>query len=58
MIIQNPKTKQQLLQFIQSLKSPQFAYVDVLSKDDKHQVIEQFNKMLRKGPFTVLLIKD
>lgn len=58
MIIQNPKTKQQLLQFIQSLKNRQFAYVDVLSKDDKHQVNEQFNKMLRKGPFTVLFIKD
>ena len=58
MIIQNPKTKQQMLQLIQSLKNPQFAYVDVLSKDNKQEVTKQFDTMLRKGPFTVLFIRD
>lgn len=58
MIIQNPKTKQQLLQFIQSLKTPQFAYVDVLSKDDKQQVLKEFDAKVRQGPFTVLFIRD
>ena len=58
MIIQNPKTKQQMLQLIQSLKNPQFAYVDVLSKDNEQEVTKQFDTMLRKGPFTVLFIRD
>lgn len=58
MIIQNPKTKQEMLRFIQTLKNPQFAYVDVLSKDDKQQVIKQFDAKVRQGPFTVLFIRD
>lgn len=58
MIIQNPKTKQQLLRFIQSLKSPQFAYVDVLSRDDKQQVTKEFDAKVRQGPFTVLFIRN
>jgi hypothetical protein len=58
MIVQSPKTKQQLLRFVQSLKSPKIASVDVLSRDDKASVQKEFDAMLRHGSFSVLFIKD
>ena len=58
MIVQSPKTKQQLLRFVQSLKSPKIASVDVLSRDDKASVQKEFDAMLRNGSFSVFFIKD
>ena len=58
MIVQSPKTKQQLLRFVQSLKSPKIASVDVLSRDDKAIVQKEFDAMLRHGSFSVLFIND
>jgi len=58
MIVQSPKTKQQLLRFVQSLKSPKIACVDVLSRDDKASMQKEFDAMLRQGSFSVLFIKD
>ena len=57
MIVQSPKTKQQLLRFVQSLKSPKIASVDVLSRDDKASVQKEFEAMRRQGSFSVLFIK-
>jgi len=58
MIVQSPKTKQQLLRFVQSMKSPKIASVDVLSRGDKASMQKVFDAMLRQGSFSVLFIKD
>jgi len=58
MIVQSPKTKQQLLRFVQSLKSPEFAPMEERSRDDKASVQKEFDAMLRQGSFSVLFIKD
>ena len=57
MIVQSPKTKQQLLRFVQSLKSPKIASADVLSREDKASFQKEFEAMHRQGSFSVLFIK-
>lgn len=58
MIVSNPSNKTDLVKFIQSLRRPKMTYVDVLSKDDRSKVMNEFDTLLRGGPFSVILIRD
>lgn len=53
-----PKTKFELGKTITSMKSVEFEIVDVFSKDDKRNLNQVFDKMIRKGAFSVILIRE
>ena len=53
-----PKTKIELTKTITSMKSVEFEIVDVFSKDDKRNLNQVFDKMIRKGAFSVVLIRE
>lgn len=57
--IQSPKTKIQLVSVIQKLPTKtKFDVVEVFSSADKAEVIKQFEKHLKQGHFTILMIGD
>ena len=57
--IQLPKTKFQLVSSIQKLPiNIQFDVVEVFSSADKPDVIKQFDKHLKQGHFTILMIGE
>ena len=57
--IQSPKTKTQLVSLIQKLPTKtKFDVVEVFSSADKPEVIKQFEKHLKLGHFTILMIGD
>ena len=57
--IQSPKTKIQLVSLIQKLPTnTKFDVVEVFSSADKPEVIMQFDKHLKQGHFTILMIGE
>ena len=55
--IQSPKTKIQLVSLIQKLPTnTKFDVVEVFSSADKPEIINQFDKHLKQGHFTILMI--
>ena len=55
--IQSPKTKIQLVSLIQKLPTnTKIDVVEVFSSADKLEVIKQFDKHLKQGHFTILMI--
>lgn len=53
-----PPTKIELVKNIQSLKSPTIEVIEVFSRNDKPKLNSQFDKMVTKGNFTVIFIKE
>lgn len=58
MISSNPKNKIELVKRIQSMKNPKFNYLDVVSKDEKSKLTQQFDKLIRSGSFSVVSIQE
>jgi|TARA_B110000858_G_C17529130_1_gene348388 hypothetical protein len=58
MISSNPKNKIELVKRIQSMKNPKFNYLDVVSKDEKSKLTQQFDKLIRSGSFSVVFIQE
>ena len=57
--IQSPKTKIQLVSLIQKLPTnTKFDVVEVFSSADKPEVIKQFDKHIKQGHFTILIIGE
>ena len=57
--IQTPKTKFQLVSLIQKLPTnTKFDVVEVFSSADKPEIIKQFDKHLKHGHFTILMIGE
>mgnify|MGYP006102272719 CR=1 FL=1 len=53
-----PKSKSQLIKSIQSLKNPQIEVIEVFDRTDKTKLNQQFDKMISKGNFTVIFLKE
>ena len=54
---QSPKTKTQLVSLIQKLPTNvKFDVIEVFSSADKPEVIKEFDKNLKQGHFTILMI--
>ena len=58
MISSNPKNKIELVKRIQSMKNPKFNYLDVVSKDEKSKLTQQFDKLIRSGSFSIVFIQE
>jgi len=53
-----PPTKIELVKNIQSLKSPSIEVVEVFGRSDKTKLNLLFDKMVNKGNFSVIFIKE
>ena len=40
------------------MKNPKFNYLDVVSKDEKSKLTQQFDKLIRSGSFSVIFIQE
>jgi hypothetical protein len=56
--INTPSNKSQLIKSIQSLKNPQIEVIEVFDRSDKSKLTQQFDKMISKGNFTVIFLKE
>lgn len=56
--IKTPSNKSQLIKSIQSLKNPQIEVIEVFDRSDKSKLTQQFDKMISKGNFTVIFLKE
>ena len=53
-----PKNKHELARAILSLKNPKIDVFEVLSINDKQQVTRLLTQHARRGPVTVILLRD
>ena len=53
-----PKNKHELARAILSLKNPKIDVLEVLSINDKQQVTRLLTQHARRGPVTVILLRD
>ena len=53
-----PKNKHELAKAILSLKNPKIDVLEVLSINDKPQVTRLLDQHARRGPVTVILLRD
>ena len=53
-----PKNKHELAKAILSLKNPKIDVLEVLSINDKPPVTRLFDQHARRGPVTVILLRD
>ena len=53
-----PKNKHELAKVILSLKNPKIDVLEVLSINDKPQVTRSLDQHARRGPVTVILLRD
>lgn len=53
-----PKSKFELIKSIQSLRQPKIEVVEVLDRNDKQKLNQHFDKMIVKGNFTIILIRE
>lgn len=51
-------SKSELLRNIQSLKNPTIEVIEVLERGDKLKLNSLFDMMLRKGNFSIILIRE
>ena len=56
--VQTPKTKQDLVKSIQAIPRMEFEVIDMGSQRDKQNVIRSLDKMVSKGPISVILIQE
>ena len=53
-----PKNKSDLIKSLQSMNNPKIEVVDINSRSDKTKVTQTFDKMIFKGSFSVIFIKE
>ena len=53
-----PKNKSDLIKSLQSMTNPKIEVVDIISRSDKTKVTKTFDKMIVKGSFSVIFIKE
>ena len=53
-----PPSKIELVKSIQSLKQPKIEVVEVIERKDKSKVSYLFDRMMMKGNFSVIFIKE
>ena len=53
-----PKNKHELARAILSLKNPKIEVIEILSAKDKQQVTRLLDQHARRGPVTVILLRD
>jgi len=53
-----PKSKSELIKSIQSIPNPKIEVIDVFDRSDKQKLNQHFDKMIVKGHFSVILIKE
>jgi len=53
-----PPTKLELIKNLQSLKSPQIEVLEVMSRSDKIKLTTQFDKMISKGNFSIIFVRE
>ena len=56
--VQTPKTKQDLLKSIQAIPRMDFEVVEMGSQRDKQNVIRSLDRLVSKGPVSVILIQE
>ena len=56
--ITTPKTKSELLKSIQTLKNPNITVIEVLNKSYRKDVIQHVDKVLSRGKFSIIFIKE
>ena len=56
--VQTPKTKQDLVKSIQAIPRMEFEVIEMNSQRDKQNVIRSLDKMVSKGPISVILIQE
>ena len=56
--ITTPKTKSELLKSIQTLKNPNITVIEVLNKSYRKDVIQHVDKVLSRGQFSIIFIKE
>ena len=53
-----PPTKLELIKNLQSLKSPQIEVLEVMGRSDKNKLTTQFDKMISKGNFSIIFVRE
>ena len=53
-----PPTKLELIKNLQSLKSPQIEVLEVMGRSDKIKLTTQFDKMISKGNFSIIFVRE
>jgi hypothetical protein len=56
--VQTPKTKQDLVKSIQSIPRMDFSVIEMGTQRDKQSVISSLDRMVSKGPVSVILIQE
>lgn len=50
-------SKNQLIKIIQTLRNPKVDVLEVWDKSDRSKLIQQFDKMIPKGNFTIIFVR-
>jgi uncharacterized protein (DUF2344 family) len=50
------KSKVDLMRFIQRLIRPSVHSLDVSNKDDKTELMKEFDRQIKKGPMTIIFV--
>ena len=53
-----PKNKSDLMKSLQSMNNPKIEVVDINRRSDKTKVTQTFDKMIVKGSFSVIFIRE
>lgn len=53
-----PPSKIELVKNIQSLRSPKIEVIEVFGRGDKSKLNSAFDKLITKGNFTVIFIRE
>ena len=53
-----PPTKLELIKNLQSLKSPQIEVLEIMGRSDKIKLTTQFDKMISKGNFSIIFVRE
>lgn len=56
--ITTPKSKSELLKSIQIVRNPKIQVLEVWDRSDKTKLIQQFDKMIVKGHFSVIFLRS
>lgn len=56
--IQIPRNKNELIHSLQKLRQPKIDVINVIDKSERSKLIQALDKMLSKGVFTVIFLKD
>lgn len=51
-------TKPQFIKLVKSMRNPNIEVIDVWERDHKSKLTQHFDKMISKGNFTVIFLKE